>query len=106
MPGNEGPEPAAKGQVDRIKVNTINPNAEEKLASQERSTRLQESRASDTARDKGLDTLLSPPQPAAPPAGAPAPAPSKPTPSPPPPATAKSRSNQKQPPPSLPAGQQ
>jgi hypothetical protein len=31
---------AAKGQVDRIKVDTINPDAEEKAASQERQARL------------------------------------------------------------------
>jgi hypothetical protein len=59
---------AAKGQVDRIKVNTINPDAEEKIASEERQARLQGARTADAARDKDLDTLLSPPaaQPAAP----------------------------------------
>jgi len=79
---------AGKGQVDRIKVNTINPDAEEKIASQERQARLQGARAADTARDKDLDTLLNPSQPSpspAPPAGAgtptPTPAPSKPKPS-------------------------
>src|SRR5262249_2411653 len=70
---------AGKDQVDRIKVNTINPDAEEKAASQERQARLQGARAADTARDKDLDTLLAPPQPspsvAAPPgAGAASPA--------------------------------
>jgi hypothetical protein len=55
---------AGKGQVDRIKVNTINPEAEEKLASQERQTRLQGARAADAARDKSLDeSLKSPPPP-------------------------------------------
>jgi hypothetical protein len=52
---------AGKGQVDRIKVNTINPEAEEKLASQERQARLQGARAADTARDKSLDEALKPP---------------------------------------------
>jgi hypothetical protein len=51
---------AGKGQVDRIKVNTINPDAEEKLASQERQTRLQGARAADTARNSGLDADLNP----------------------------------------------
>lgn len=64
---------ASKGQVDRIKVNTINPDAEEKTASQERQARLQSARTADTARDKDLDTLLSPPAPqpsaSAPPGG-------------------------------------
>jgi hypothetical protein len=79
---------AGKGQVDRIKVNTINPDAEEKIASQERQARLQSARAADTARDKDLDTLLSPQQPSQSPAvpagagaSAPAPASSKPKPS-------------------------
>jgi hypothetical protein len=49
---------AGKGQVDRIKVNTINPDAEEKIASQERQARLQGARAADTAREKGLDDSL------------------------------------------------
>lgn len=60
---------AGKGQVDRIKVNTINPDAEEKLASQERQSRLQGARAADSARDSGLDADLKP----APAAAAPAP---------------------------------
>lgn len=64
---------AGKGQVDRIKVNTINPDAEEKLASQERQARLQGARAADSARDSGLDADLKP-TPASP-APAPAPAP-------------------------------
>jgi len=51
---------AGKGQVDRIKVNTINPDAEEKLASQERQARLQGARAADSARDSGLDAALKP----------------------------------------------
>ena len=51
---------AGKGQVDRIKVNTINPDAEEKLASQERQARLQGARAADTARNSGLDADLNP----------------------------------------------
>lgn len=70
---------AGKGQVDRIKVNTINPDAEEKLASQDRQARLQGARAADTARDKDLDTLLnSSPQPSA---SAPSATPSTPAPS-------------------------
>jgi hypothetical protein len=60
---------AGKGQVDRIKVNTINPDAEEKLASQERQARLQGARAADSARDSGLDAALKPsPTSSAPPA--------------------------------------
>ena len=46
--------------MDRIKVNTINPDAEEKLAGQDRESRLQGARAADTARDKDLDALLTP----------------------------------------------
>lgn len=76
---------AVKGQSDRIKVNTINPEAEEKLASQERQARLQGARTAETARNKELDTDLNPPEPAAdkgslaPPAEKPAsPAPSGP----------------------------
>jgi hypothetical protein len=60
---------AGKGQVDRIKVNTINPEAEEKLASQERQARLQGARDADAARDKSLDDGLKPTP--APPAPAP-----------------------------------
>jgi hypothetical protein len=63
---------AGKGQVDRIKVNTINPDAEEKLASQERQARLQGARAADSARDSGLDADLKPRPAATPPAPAPA----------------------------------
>jgi hypothetical protein len=66
---------AGKGQVDRIKVNTINPDAEEKQASQERQARLQGARAADAARNSGLDADLKP--------TSAAPAPSSPTPSPP-----------------------
>jgi len=51
---------AGKGQVDRIRVNTINPDAEEKIASQERQARLQGARAADRARDSGLDAALKP----------------------------------------------
>jgi hypothetical protein len=66
---------AGKGQVDRIKVNTINPDAEEKLASQERQARLQGARAADSARDSGLDADLKPaPAAAAPASPTPAPA--------------------------------
>jgi len=54
---------AGKGQVDRIKVNTINPEVEEKLASQERQTRLQGARAADAARDKSIDESLKSPAP-------------------------------------------
>jgi hypothetical protein len=49
---------AGKGQVDRIKVNTINPDAEEKVASQERQARLQGARAADSAREAGIDAQL------------------------------------------------
>jgi len=55
---------AGKGQVDRIKVNTINPDAEEKLASQERQARQQSQRAADSAREAGLDAALKPSAPA------------------------------------------
>jgi hypothetical protein len=68
---------AGKGQVDRIKVNTINPDAEAKLASQDRQARLQGARAADTAREKDLDTDLNPPAPSAAP-GALAPPSAKP----------------------------
>jgi hypothetical protein len=68
---------AGKGQVDRIKVNTLNPDAEEKLASQERQARLQGARSAESARESAIDADLKPtpstPAPAAP-------APSKPTP--------------------------
>lgn len=59
---------AGKAQVDRIKVNTINPDAEEKLASQERQARLQGARAADSARDSGLDAALKPSAASPPPA--------------------------------------
>lgn len=62
---------AGKGQVDRIKVNTINPDAEEKIASQERQARLQGARAADTAREGAIDTALKPAAPATPPAATP-----------------------------------
>jgi hypothetical protein len=71
---------AGKGQADRIKVNTINPDAEEKLASQERQARLQGARAADTARDNSTDALL---KPAAPAPSSPAPPPSAPAKPPP-----------------------
>jgi hypothetical protein len=51
---------AGKGQVDRIKVNTINPEAEERIASGERQSRLQGARAADTAGDHSLDQELKP----------------------------------------------
>jgi hypothetical protein len=79
---------AGKGQVDRIKVNTLNPDAEEKLASQERQARLQGARAADTARDKDLDSLLTP-SPSQPPPSAAPPA-SRAAPSAPAPSTPKS----------------
>ncbi len=76
---------AGKGQVDRIKVNTINPEAEAKLASQDQQARLQGARAAETARDKDLDALLNPsalqPSPSATPSASGA-APSTPAPSP------------------------
>jgi hypothetical protein len=68
---------AGKGQVDRIKVNTINPDAEEKLASQERQARLQGARAADSARESGMDAALKP-SPAAPSPSAPTPSASVP----------------------------
>jgi hypothetical protein len=74
---------AGKGQVDRIKVNTINPDAEEKAASQERQARLQSARTAETTRGKELDSELNPP----PPKPSPAPAGDKPA-SPAPPKTA------------------
>ena len=55
---------AGKDQVDRIKVNTINPEAEEKLASQDRQARLQGARAADAARESGIDAALKPTSPA------------------------------------------
>jgi len=67
---------AGKGQVDRIKVNTINPDAEEKIASQERQARLQGARAADSARDSSIDAALKPAPPAAAP---PSPPPKTPT---------------------------
>jgi GH25 family lysozyme M1 (1,4-beta-N-acetylmuramidase) len=63
---------AGKGQVDRIKVNTINPEAEERIASQERQARLQGERSADAARNASLDSDLRPA--AAPAAPAPTPA--------------------------------
>jgi len=72
---------AGKGQVDRIKVNTINPDAEEKVASQERQARLQGARAADSTRDHGLDADLKPSSvSSAPPASAPAASPAAPHP--------------------------
>lgn len=64
---------AGKGQVDRIKVNTINPDAEEKVASQERQARLQGARAADSAREGGVDAQLK----SGPAAPTPEPSPSK-----------------------------
>lgn len=64
---------AGKGQVDRIKVNTLNPDAEEKLASQERQARLQGARSADAARDRGIDEALKPTPPPASPSTKPAP---------------------------------
>jgi hypothetical protein len=69
---------AGKGQVDRIKVNTLNPDAEEKTASQERQARLQSARTADAARNKSLEADLNPaPATAAPSASTPAKAISK-----------------------------
>src|SRR5262245_66536322 len=51
---------AGKGQVDRIKVNTINPDAEEKLASQDRQTRHQPPQTPKGPREKPTDTQLNP----------------------------------------------
>ena len=73
---------AAKGQSDRIKVNTLNPDAEEKIASQERQARLQGARVVDTGRDKDLDALLNPPAPQPSPAPPAVPKAAPPTPTP------------------------
>src|SRR5262245_65910779 len=59
---------AGKGQVDRIKVNTINPDAEEKAASQERQARLQSAREVEITRGKEFDSELNTPAPKSSPA--------------------------------------
>src|SRR5262249_46773462 len=67
---------AGAAQVDRIKVNTLNPDAENKTAMQARETRIKEARAAETARSSELDKSLmprTPPPPAAQPAPQPAP---------------------------------
>lgn len=52
---------AGKEQVDRIKVNTLNPDAEEDAARKSRDARLTSARASETQRMSSLDTSHSPP---------------------------------------------
>lgn len=51
---------AGKGQVDRIKVNTLNPDAEAKLAASERQDRAAAAARSDSARSAELDAALKP----------------------------------------------
>jgi len=66
---------AGKGQVDRIKVNTLNPDAEEEAARKSRDARTSAARAEDSKRMASLD--VSPQRPPSPPAS-PQPAPSPP----------------------------
>jgi hypothetical protein len=79
---------AGQGQVDRIRVNTLNPEAEMKAATEERRARREAQAKTEESRRSDLSTRLAPPPPAAPsparppaaaapapaPAGAPAPA--------------------------------
>ena len=51
---------AGQGQIDRIKVNTLNPDAEERAAATERQQRLASARQSEAARGKELDSALTP----------------------------------------------
>src|SRR5262249_23363941 len=57
---------AGKGQVDRIKVNTLNPDAEEEAARKSRDARTSAARAEDSKRMASLD--VSPQRPPSPPA--------------------------------------
>jgi hypothetical protein len=57
---------AGKEQVDRIKVNTLNPDAEEDAARKSRDARLTAARASESQRRSSLDTSHSPAPTAAP----------------------------------------
>src|SRR5215472_1689291 len=51
---------AGQGQIDRIKVNTLNPDAEERAAATERQQRLASARQSEAARGAELDSALRP----------------------------------------------
>src|SRR6516162_814502 len=51
---------AGQGQIDRIKVNTLNPDAEERAAVTERQQRLASARQSEAARAGELDSALRP----------------------------------------------
>ena len=59
---------AGPGQIDRIKVNTLNPDAEERAAATERSQRLAASYQSEAARRSELERALQPNAPTTPPA--------------------------------------
>jgi hypothetical protein len=71
---------AGAGQVDRIRVNTLNPDAEERAALQARGQRIQNEVAAETSRRGELDRMLQP--------GGGAPASQAPAPRPNPPAAA------------------
>src|SRR3954471_12657708 len=51
---------AGAAQVDRIKVNTLNPDAENKAAMQARETRIKETRVAETTRSSDLEKSLMP----------------------------------------------
>jgi hypothetical protein len=51
---------AGQGQIDRIKVNTLNPDAEARGAATEREQRLASARQSEAARGNELDATLKP----------------------------------------------
>jgi hypothetical protein len=74
---------AGQGQVDRIKVNTLNPDAEAKEARQARETRVSEARKAESAASSQVNDSLRPRAPAPPPAAEPPPAAAKPESSPP-----------------------
>jgi predicted O-methyltransferase YrrM len=52
---------AGQGQIDRIKVNTLNPEAEAKAAAEARTAREKRIEQSDTARRAALDKSIAPP---------------------------------------------
>jgi hypothetical protein len=54
---------AGQGQIDRIKVNTLNPEAEVKAATEARVAREKRIEQSDTARRAALDKSIAPPPP-------------------------------------------
>jgi hypothetical protein len=64
---------AGQGQVDRIKVNTLNPDAEAKEARQARETRVSEARKAESAASSQVNDSLRPRAPAPPPAAEPPP---------------------------------